>query len=84
MASILGWFATPSFSEPCFVRTLCYDPLSWVALHAMAHSFIELFKPLCYKKAVIHEGELKIKYHPLLDYRESKGISEKHIPLFLQ
>ena len=31
--------------------------LSWVALHGMAHSFIESCKPLLYKKAVIHEGD---------------------------
>ena len=34
---------------------------SWVALHGMAHNFTELCKPLCHKKAVIHEGEV-IKY----------------------
>ena len=28
---------------------------SWMALHSMAHSFIEFCKPLCYDKAVIHE-----------------------------
>ena len=32
-------------------------PLSWVALHSMAHSFIELCKPLGHDKAVIHEGQ---------------------------
>ena len=31
--------------------------LSWVALHGMVHSFIELCKPICHDKAVIHEGE---------------------------
>ena len=31
---------------------------SWVALHGMAHSFIELHKPLCHDKAVIHKGEI--------------------------
>ena len=31
--------------------------LSWVALHSMAHSFIELQKSLCYDKVVIHEGD---------------------------
>ena len=31
--------------------------LSWVAPYDMAHSFIELCKPLCHDKAVIHEGE---------------------------
>ena len=29
---------------------------SWVALHGVAHSFIELRKPLHHNKAVIHEG----------------------------
>ena len=31
--------------------------LSWVALHGMAHSFIELYKSLLHDKAVIHEGD---------------------------
>ena len=44
---ILEWFAIPFSSGPHFVRTLHHDP-SWVALHGMAHSFIEL------DKAVIH------------------------------
>ena len=39
-ARILKWFAFPFSSGPCFVRTLHHDP-SWVALHGMAHSFIE-------------------------------------------
>ena len=30
---------------------------SWVALHGMAHSFIELHKPLLHDKTVIYEGE---------------------------
>ena len=29
---------------------------SWVALNGTAHSFIELCKPLCHDKAVVHEG----------------------------
>ena len=29
----------------------------WVTLYFMAHSFIELHKPLCYNKAVICEGD---------------------------
>ena len=32
--------------------------LSWVTLHSMAHSFIDLCKSLCYDKAVIHEKVL--------------------------
>ena len=38
---------------------------SWVALQGMAHSFIELHKPLCHDKAVIHEGkilQIKLNY----------------------
>ena len=55
--SILGQFAIPSSSGSRFVRTLCSDPLSWVALRGMAHSFIELHKLLHHDKAVIHEGQ---------------------------
>ena len=29
---------------------------SWVALHGIAQHFIELSKPLCHHKAVVHEG----------------------------
>ena len=32
---------------------------SWVALHGMAHSFIELCKPLCRDKTVTHEGDVR-------------------------
>ena len=32
--------------------------LSWVTLHSMARSFIDLCKSLCYDKAVIHEKVL--------------------------
>ena len=46
-AGVLKWFAIPFSSGPCFARTLHHD-LSWVALHSMAHSFIEL------DKAVVH------------------------------
>ena len=57
MASILGWLAIPSSSGSCFARTLHYD-LSRVALHDMAHIFIELCKLLHHDKAVIHEGTI--------------------------
>ena len=46
-AGILKWFAIPFSSGPHFVRILHHDP-SWVALHCMARSFIEL------DKAVVH------------------------------
>ena len=47
-ARILKWFAIPFSSGPRLLRTVHCDPLSWVALHGMAHSFTELFK------AVVH------------------------------
>ena len=47
-ARILKWFAIPFSSGPHFARTLPMTCLSWLALHGMAHSFIEL------DKAVIH------------------------------
>ena len=46
-ARILKWFAIAFTSGPHFVGTLHHGP-SWVALHGMAHSFIEL------DKAVVH------------------------------
>ena len=47
-ARTLKWFAIPFSSAPCFFRALHHIHPSWVALHGMAHSFIEL------EKAVIH------------------------------
>ena len=46
-ASLLQW------------NTFCQNSThqSWVALHGMAHSFLELCKPLRHDKAVIHKGE---------------------------
>ena len=41
---MLKRFAMPFSSGPHFVRTLHHDPVSWVALHGMFHSFIELDK----------------------------------------
>ena len=44
-ARILKWFAIPFSSGPCFVRTpSTVTRPSWMALHGMAHSFIELDK----------------------------------------
>ena len=47
-ARMLKWFAIPFSSGPRFIRILYLTCPSWVALHGMAHSFIEL------DKAVIH------------------------------
>ena len=53
-----GVVCTPSSCESRFVRTLWQmTHPSWVALHGMAHSFIELYKPFHYKKAVVREGD---------------------------
>ena len=48
---ILKWFAIPFSSGPCFVKTLCQVPSTLVALHGMAHSFIELDKALVHVTA---------------------------------
>ena len=55
-ASTLEWFAIPSSSGRRAVRTPTVTGPSWMTLHDMAHSFIELCKPLCHNKAVTHEG----------------------------
>ena len=41
---MLKWFAIPFSSDPCFIRLSTMTHLSRVALHGMAHSFIELGK----------------------------------------
>ena len=56
MASILEWFAIPSSSDHVLSELSTMTCPSWMALHRMAHSFIELHKSLCHDKAVIHEG----------------------------
>ena len=52
------WSGLPfPFPVDCIFSVLfTMTHLSWVALHGMAHSYIELHKPLCHGKAVIHEG----------------------------
>ena len=60
VARTLEWFAVPSSSGPHFVRTCNYDLSVLVALHSMAHSLIELCKPLYHHKAVIHEGDIQV------------------------
>ena len=56
-ARILEWVVISPTSGPHFIRTLHYDHPSRMAQHGMAHSFIELHKPFCYNKAVIHAGD---------------------------
>ena len=52
--------------------------LSWVGLHGMAHSFIELCKPFCNDKAVVHEGNAKDIIKKILKISEQ---TEKYIYL---
>ena len=59
MTSILEWFAILSPNRSRFVRTLLCYPSVLVVQHGMAHSFIELCKPLCHDKAGINEGGRK-------------------------
>ena len=57
-ASILRWFAFPPPVDHV-LSELCCDPSVLGGPHSMAHSFIELRKPLHHNKAVIHEGVLQ-------------------------
>ena len=45
---MLNWFTIPFSSGPHFAELSTMTRLSWVALHGMAHSFIEL------GEAVVH------------------------------
>ena len=66
------WSGLPfPFPVDCILSEL--SPMtcpSWVALHGMAHSFIEFLKPLHHNKAVIHGGDkyrtLNIHYFNLI------------------
>ena len=51
-----GWPFPPAVDHVLSELSTMARP-SWVALHSMAHSFIELCKPFCHDKAVIHEAE---------------------------
>ena len=57
MASILGWFALPPPVDHILSELSTMTCPSWVALHSMAHSFIELHKPLGRNKTVICEDD---------------------------
>ena len=59
-ARIQKWFAIPFSSGRHFVRTLHHDHPSWVALHGMAHSFIELDKDVVH--AIRIKSSSKKKY----------------------
>ena len=51
------WSGLPFSSEPRFLKTLHYAPLSWMAPHGVAHCFTELCKPV-HHKALIYEREI--------------------------
>ena len=55
MAGILEWSAIPSSSDHVLSELSTMTWSSWVALHSMAHSFIELCKPFHHDKAVNQE-----------------------------
>ena len=70
-ASVLGWFDIPSFSGSDFVITLHYDSsVLGVALHCIAHSFIELC--LCFQTVVLEQT-----LESLLDCKEIKPVNPK-------
>ena len=51
---------------------------SWVTLHGMAHSFIEIDKPLHHDKAVIHEGVLNTEVDKLNNLTRFTQASERN------
>ena len=53
LARVLEWFVIPFPVDHVLSELFTVTRLSWVALHGMTHSFIELQKPLCCGKAVI-------------------------------
>ena len=59
MARILELFAIPSSCGHVLTELFTIIQLSWVALHGMAHSIIELHEHLCHDKAVIHEVQVE-------------------------
>ena len=65
MARILEQFAIPSSNWPCLSELFTMTCPSWVALHDMVHSFIELHKSLCHNKGVRKEEDFcNIYYFP--------------------
>ena len=55
VARILEWFAIPASSgSHFFPKFSTMTSPSWLALHGIAQSFIELCTTLCHEKAVIH------------------------------
>ena len=65
LARILEWIAISFSSDHILSELFTMTYLSWVALHGMAHSFIELYKPFCHNKAVVQKGE---SYHMILQF----------------
>ena len=58
MASILGGLPFPPPVDHILSELSAMIRPSWVALHDMAHSFIELHKPLHYNKAMMQAGRV--------------------------
>ena len=58
------WSGLPSPVDHDLSKLFTITCPSWVALHGMAHSFVELHKPLCHHQALIHEGGPKWERNP--------------------
>ena len=69
-----GYWSCLPFLLPleCFLSELStvIHP-SWLALHGMAHSFLELNSPHCYDTVVVHEGAISSRLSNLLTYSYS-------------
>ena len=79
LARILEWIAISFSSDHILSELFTMTHLSWVALHGMAHSFIELYKAFCHNKAVVHKGESYDPAIPLLGIYLEKTIIQKDI-----
>ena len=60
MASIIGDLPFPLLVDHFLSELSAMTHPSWVALHSMARSFIDLLKSLHHDKAVIHEGAIRL------------------------
>ena len=56
---------------------------TWVALHRMAYSFIELCKPLHHNKVVIHEGKAMTSLDSILKSKDFTLLTKVHIVVHL-
>ena len=60
VARILEWLPLPPLVDHVLLELFTMTHPSWVALHSVAHSFIELHKPLLHHKDLIQRGNHRL------------------------